>query len=769
MDFTGALRLLKNITDEVDSALGQSRDQAALVDNDYESTNTNHSDQQQQKDIAAEAILMDKERSNHNGLQDETNTSVSEDLQRLEPNGLQQQFDEVSHSQLNDETDVQSKNGKADVESTSIDAVSDVSIISNVDISLNDCNDNRESNELRDVTEKSNDDTIYQKRECDSDIPERNGVHKETEIVNSDNDSIIRSALSEKSSSCTMEIDSRIESNKNTSSANTIDSGKVQMSEFLQMRNLNSILNKKLESLSSRLAESDEALEAKKQLQSKIEAAERKIYALTKERDVLKRQNDGVGSTNSLLKEKDNMIKQVMEEGEALSKKQAENEQVIKKLRQKLKHVEGERERLNQSLSIEESRLKEISNESANFKADAAALVERHKSDLLSQEKKYEALLEKARKDLIHEESRVDAEIAQRSSAAQVEIAAREEAMHETLNALRASLTMQEEQAALREELLRKSIDDQKLQLLESEKRNEELSTRLPNATRPLMRQIEAMHRQMEENSESWNATEKSLMRRVTDAQALSAAAVERERAILDEKVELVASVAAAETQRDTLKTEVHRLQNESQRICRELKMSKENLVTLQKKEQTITESAAGQCKELKSQIQILTKDLQNQRDNVTFLEERLKQANERNHELEQDLQNWKTVDHISDKSRIDKNARKGELTGVSLLNHMDNNDNLLEINGTNVLTLPSQNMSTPLGNLESELRRREGELTIAKEQITALELTRSRLADELLQSSTGEEKLRLMTESYEDLERQYIDLQMRHASALVS
>jgi hypothetical protein len=58
-----------------------------------------------------------------------------------------------------------------------------------------------------------------------------------------------------------------------------------------------------------------------------------------------------------LLAEKDEIIKAVMAEGEELSKKQAVQEGVIKKLRAKLKEAEVEAQRLTSRLQVEEARV----------------------------------------------------------------------------------------------------------------------------------------------------------------------------------------------------------------------------------------------------------------------------------------------------------------------------------------------------------------------------------------------------------------------------
>ncbi|KAI3777822.1 hypothetical protein L1987_47625 [Smallanthus sonchifolius] len=72
----------------------------------------------------------------------------------------------------------------------------------------------------------------------------------------------------------------------------------------------------------------------------RVSALERKVYALMRERDALRREQNKRSDSTALLKEKDEIITQVMAEGrqlyhwcEELSKKQAVQESTIRKLR----------------------------------------------------------------------------------------------------------------------------------------------------------------------------------------------------------------------------------------------------------------------------------------------------------------------------------------------------------------------------------------------------------------------------------------------------
>ena len=68
--------------------------------------------------------------------------------------------------------------------------------------------------------------------------------------------------------------------------------------------------NEELARKSAAVSEQDlEAMRA--EFHARMEAAERKVYALTKEREALRRGTDKLSSANDLLKEKDAIIQQV--------------------------------------------------------------------------------------------------------------------------------------------------------------------------------------------------------------------------------------------------------------------------------------------------------------------------------------------------------------------------------------------------------------------------------------------------------------------------
>ena len=69
-----------------------------------------------------------------------------------------------------------------------------------------------------------------------------------------------------------------------------------------------------------------------------------------------------------------------------------------------------------------------------------------------------------------------------------------------------------------------------KLRLQSAESRNEELASTVPETTRPLLRQIEALQASNAERVKVWEELEKNLTSRLNDAEIRTQQAIEKER-----------------------------------------------------------------------------------------------------------------------------------------------------------------------------------------------------------------------------------------------
>ncbi|KAG2489635.1 hypothetical protein HYH03_011914 [Edaphochlamys debaryana] len=320
--------------------------------------------------------------------------------------------------------------------------------------------------------------------------------------------------------------------------------------------------NEQLALKSAQLSEADFET-VRGEFEQRLAAAERKVYALTKERDALRKGAEKLADYSALIKEKDDIIKQVMDEGEKLSKKQVEMEGIIKRLRGQLGATEGERDRAQQRLAAEEAAAAELRRAKAKLEKDLVAAGEQAKSDLESQKEHFELLLQKAKSDQVDAEERARDAAAQGLARRLREAEARCEALTESCAELRDALDRQRQAADLREEMLKADLSDLERRCQGAELRHQDLAAKLPETTRPLLRQIEAMQAAAEAQTEAWAGAEAALHARISDAEGRAASAGERERLAVEKMQMLLSKVSGLEASLSAARAEVRSLSSQ--------------------------------------------------------------------------------------------------------------------------------------------------------------------------------------------------------------
>ncbi|XP_074574254.1 golgin candidate 5-like [Curcuma longa] len=288
----------------------------------------------------------------------------------------------------------------------------------------------------------------------------------------------------------------------------------------------------------------------------KVSSLERKVYALTRERDTLRREQSKKNDAAALLKEKDEIISQVMAEGEELSKKQAAQEATMRKLRAQIRELEEEKQRLNSKLQVEETKVESMKRDKAATEKLLQETIERNQAELAAQKEFYTNALNAAKEAEALAEARVNSEAKAELESRLKEASEREAMLIQTLEELRQSLTRTEQQAAFREEMLRRDMDDLQKRYHDSELRYTEMITQVPESTRPLLRQIEAMQETAARRAEAWAGVENALNSRLQEAEAKAASAEEKERTLNERLSQNLSRITVLETQIACIRTE---------------------------------------------------------------------------------------------------------------------------------------------------------------------------------------------------------------------
>ncbi|KAJ3414680.1 hypothetical protein HDV05_006215 [Chytridiales sp. JEL 0842] len=320
---------------------------------------------------------------------------------------------------------------------------------------------------------------------------------------------------------------------------------------------------------------------ALKDLTERLSVAEKQLAVAIKERDQLKQQivtlQQGLDESVKHVQSREERIKDLLAEGEKLSKnelkistivkklraKEAETDKEIKDLMKKLESSAGEvsdlKERI-QKLVEAEKRLNDSlksANETNEQQAKQIVKLENELSLAKDECAQVKSLLERTRSDLNDtRKSQAEAQSAAHAEALERELRANE-ALHKELEELqrssinsestlrkeifdlRSTLARIEDEMNWKEDGYRREIASLHSRIQEAEARHEDLSSQARLADRPLVRQIEALQDQYASARRDWEQIETTLTLRLQDAERERSNAVEKERALAERYNEL--------------------------------------------------------------------------------------------------------------------------------------------------------------------------------------------------------------------------------------
>ncbi|KAF3828993.1 hypothetical protein GH733_003257, partial [Mirounga leonina] len=427
--------------------------------------------------------------------------------------------------------------------------------------------------------------------------------------------------------------------------------------------------------------ESSSISSLKDEFTQRIAEAEKKVQLACKERDAAKKEIKSIkeelatrlnsSETSDLLKEKEEQIRGLMEEGEKLSKQQLHNSNIIKKLRAKDKENENIIAKLNKKVKDLEEDLQhlkqvldgkeEVEKQHRESIKKLNSVVERQEKDLgrlqvdmdelEEKNRSIQAALDSAYKELtdlhkanaakdseaqeaaLSREMKAKEELSAALEKAQEEARQQQETLAIQVGDLRLALQRAEQAAARKEDYLRHEIGELQQRLQEAENRNQELSQSVSSTTRPLLRQIENLQATLGSQTSSWEKLEKNLSDRLGESQTLLAAAVERERAATEELLANKIQMSSMESQNSLLRQEnsrfqaqleseknkLRKLEDENNRYQVELENLKDEYVrTLEetRKEKTL----------LNSQLEMEKMKVEQERKKAIFTQEAIKE-----------------------------------------------------------------------------------------------------------------------------------------------
>ncbi|WVZ99577.1 hypothetical protein U9M48_044848 [Paspalum notatum var. saurae] len=519
--------------------------------------------------------------------------------------------------------------------------------------------------------------------------------------------------------------------------------------EIARLMNENEQLKSTIDDLKSKSSEAEmDAL--KDEYHQRVATLERKVYALTKERDTLRREQNKKSDAAALLKEKDEIINQIRE-------------------------LEEEKQRLNSKIQVEETKVESIKRDKAATEKLLQETIERNQTELAAQKEFYTNALNAAKEAEALAEARVNSEAKVELESLLREAGEKENMLIKTIEELRHSLTRQEQEAAFREERIKRDYDDLQKRYQASELRYNELVTQVPESTRPLLRQIEAMQETAARREEAWAGVERTLNSRLQEAEAKAAAAEEKERSVNERLSQSLSRITVLETQITILRTEQTQLSRSLEKERQRASESRQEYLTI-KEEAAMQE---GRAKQLEEEIKELRsrhkKELQEAAEHRELLEKDLEREKAARAEIEKTSSREAPKIPLPDQTR---NAPLRKLSSSGSINSLEESHFLqasldLSDNASLERRMSSEsNMSYYLRTMtpsafESALRQKDGELASYMSRLASLESIRNSLAEELVKMTEQCEKLRTEAAAVPGLRAELEALKQRHFQAL--
>nr|XP_055040239.1 TATA element modulatory factor-like isoform X1 [Misgurnus anguillicaudatus] len=571
--------------------------------------------------------------------------------------------------------------------------------------------------------------------------------------------------------------------------------------------------------------ESSSVQSLKDEFTQRLAETERKAQLACKERDIAKKEIKGLreelasrlnsNETLEIIKEKEEQIRDLLEEGEKLSKQQLQHSNIIKKLRVKEKESDAQIIKQSKKLKEQEEELKhlqqvldgkeEVEKQHRENIKKLNGVVERQEKELSRLQTSNEELQEKNRsveaaldssykelaelhkanatKDSEAQELALSKEVQAREELslamekAQEESRLQQEALANQVADLRLALQRAEQQQAKKEDYLREEISELNQRLQEAETRNQELSQSVTSATRPLLRQIENLQATLGAQTTSWEKLEKNISDRLADAQAQLAVSVERERSATEELLAIRAQIAALESQTSLLRQEKGRLQGQldAERMRREkieddFSRERVELENLKGEHVRILEEAKKEKLLLANQLEMEKMKVEQEKKKCYLAQEALKEKERKSLSLSVSEAPASSTPSLSRSSSVSGAEHAGLSSSMfsQQEDSLDHSFTTMTFSGTNLYEAARLGGgSNVIESLQSQLKLRDGEIAQLQIEITSLERSRTVMAEELVRLTNQNDDLESKVKEIPKMKVQMKDLEQRYNTIL--
>ncbi|EZA61630.1 TATA element modulatory factor [Ooceraea biroi] len=413
-----------------------------------------------------------------------------------------------------------------------------------------------------------------------------------------------------------------------------IDVSRINM----ELHEQNANLMKQLENFEKHAEQNQNINQITDEYTQRLSALERKFQQAIRERDQLRKNLDQLKleaasrlssqEMSSINAEKDEIIKELREEGEKLSKQQLQHSNIIKKLRVKEKETDAtiksqkeqieeqntELERLKRSLhakeEVERSQIEAVHTLTAKTKKqEKEILTLQEKLDNTAHKMEaYKKSLDAAKMDLT--ETRKKLLTTEEELKEAVDNAGESCQLLAQVENLKLKYRQAEESHVKREEFLKQENNELLKRLEVAEARSEELSESVSVATKPLLRQLEQLQASLLHKSNSFMKQEKVLSEKNIELQSKIENLLEMDRLLREENVNLKSKESHLESKLNIKERERLKLQESHDKLKEENERLLERDAQLQDAINALEETHSANIQELKEEINALEEKL---------------------------------------------------------------------------------------------------------------------------------------------------------------
>ncbi|XP_016915458.2 TATA element modulatory factor isoform X3 [Apis cerana] len=555
----------------------------------------------------------------------------------------------------------------------------------------------------------------------------------------------------------------------------------------MELHEQNTNLKKQLDNFEKHAEQNQNINQITDEYTQRLSALERKFQQAIRERDSLRKNLEQLKveaatrlssqELSTLNAEKDEIIKELREEGEKLSKQQLQHSNIIKKLRVKEKEndalIKSQKEQIEEQIS-ELERLKRSLRAKEEVELSQIDAVYSLTARTKTLEKEI-STLQKQLENMMHNadtyKKNLDTTKMELSETKKILAATEVELKEATTNAgescqllaqvedLKIKLRESEEMHVKKEEFLKHENSELLKRLEAAEARSEELSESVSMATKPLLRQLEQLQANLLHKSNSFMKQEKTLSEKNIELQTKVENLLETDHYLKEENINLKSKISQLEAKFTVKENERKRLQElYDELVIQKEKFAEQNMRQRQMIE-TLEQSHSVEIMELKREIVAL--------ENKLSIEKAATDAERRkNHAMSEQQQNIEDSERLSPSSSTEEDSVNTIDSIWPLYNATA--ENKPESYAMTFDSIRAGSSSTSIfENLQAQLKQKDGEIQQLQWELSRRNIERDVLNSELSTLTLKIEELNVKVMNVAVLNESLQEIQTRYDALL--